>query len=275
LPKNDHTFSGARTAGDLAISMDFSTGGGFGTLSIYRWNGAGFDIVQNLGAEGCNAGNTVCAFNNGVAITGILGDSIDPNGFTEIGMDLTKLVPGGQLPCFGGIMFKTRSAVSLGSDLKDFSISSLKLCGLEVTRNCSDTLSGQPINFTGSIENVRVVPLKHISITDDQPGSIITPASISSLVAGASLGYSGSYIPDLIPGSKADMVHVIGHKADSGTVEGFGSATCTVTGPPTISKAFANSTIPQFGTTTLSFTITNTNAVALAGIGFSDTLPAG
>jgi len=380
LPKNDHTFSGARTAGDLALSMDFSAGGGFGTLSIYRWNGAGFDIVQNLGAEGCNAGDTVCAFNNGVAITGILGDSIDPNGFTEIGMDLTKLVPGGQLPCFGGIMFKTRSAVSLGSDLKDFSISSLKLCGLEVTKNCSDTLSGQPINFTGSIENVGVVPLKNISITDDQPGSsiaplaatvlqpgqsvaytgsytpsassgnatdtvtatghaydstgqsvtdtaeatckidvasisvtkqctagkpgdpilfsgtitntgtillndisitddqpgsVITPASISSLVAGASVGYSGSYIPDLIPGSKADMVHVIGHKADSSTVEAFGSATCTVTGPPTISKAFAATTIPQFGTTTLSFTITNTNAVSLAGIGFSDALPAG
>jgi hypothetical protein len=51
--------------------------------------------------------------------------------------------------------------------------------------------------------------------------------------------------------------------------------TVTVLTPPTISKAFGASGIPLNGTTSLSFTITNPNAVALTGLSFSDSLPAG
>ena len=46
--------------------------------------------------------------------------------------------------------------------------------------------------------------------------------------------------------------------------------------PPTISKAFSPTSIPLNGSTTLSFTITNSNpAGTLTGVGFSDTLPVG
>ena len=54
------------------------------------------------------------------------------------------------------------------------------------------------------------------------------------------------------------------------------SASVTVVGPPTISKAFGAATIPLNGTTTLTFTIANPNTtVALSGIAFTDSLPAG
>src|SRR5262249_58507345 len=47
-------------------------------------------------------------------------------------------------------------------------------------------------------------------------------------------------------------------------------------GPPNISKAFGAASINLNATTTLSFTITNPNAtVAMTGVGFGDTLPAG
>jgi hypothetical protein len=50
----------------------------------------------------------------------------------------------------------------------------------------------------------------------------------------------------------------------------------TSIGPPTLSKAFGDATIPVGGTTSLSFTIRNPNPnTGLTGVGFTDGLPAG
>ena len=63
---------------------------------------------------------------------------------------------------------------------------------------------------------------------------------------------------------------------NGGTGATSNTATLTVTGPPTISKAFSPTSIGIGGTSTLSLTITNPNGgTALAGVAVSDTLPAG
>lgn len=56
-----------------------------------------------------------------------------------------------------------------------------------------------------------------------------------------------------------------------------GSNTVTIIAPPSISKSFTASTIALNGSTTIIFTITNpaTNTVALTGVSFTDTYPAG
>jgi uncharacterized repeat protein (TIGR01451 family) len=45
--------------------------------------------------------------------------------------------------------------------------------------------------------------------------------------------------------------------------------------PPTISKAFSTNPVAVGGTSTLIFTLTNENNVALTGTTFTDNLPAG
>jgi hypothetical protein len=60
----------------------------------------------------------------------------------------------------------------------------------------------------------------------------------------------------------------------TGTASNIATLTVEAAVPPTIQKAFSASTIPLNGTTTLTFTISNSNtATDLSGVAFSDTLP--
>ncbi|MGC2697793.1 MAG: hypothetical protein WA738_18555, partial [Candidatus Angelobacter sp.] len=74
-------------------------------------------------------------------------------------------------------------------------------------------------------------------------------------------------------GVKNNSVQVTSTEAGTGNTS---NASITVVAPPVIIKAFGAASIPLNGSTSLTFTIQNNNTtVALTGVGFSDTLPAG
>ena len=79
-------------------------------------------------------------------------------------------------------------------------------------------------------------------------------------------------VTGMTAGVKVNSVTVTSTEATGNTA----SATVTVVAPPAIAKQFGAASIAFGGTTTLTFTVTNSNATtALTGVAFTDTLPSG
>ena len=94
----------------------------------------------------------------------------------------------------------------------------------------------------------------------------------ASLAPGASCTVSVN-VQGTTAGVKNNSVQATSTNAGTGNTS---NASITVVAPPAIAKAFGAASIPLNGSTSLSFTIQNPNTtVALTGVGFSDTLPAG
>jgi hypothetical protein len=125
--------------GDILVNMDFSRGGGFGTLSVRKRKESlnnHYELLETLTGEGCTNDDAVCGFNNGGAIDGGVWDNFDNHGaiittlqtnsFTEFALNITKLVS--DAPCFASVEVKTRSSTSFTAALKDFSLHGFEPC---------------------------------------------------------------------------------------------------------------------------------------------------
>ena len=141
--------------------------------------------------------------------------------------------------------------------------------------NTNVTLTG--IAFTDNFPSGIVVgPTPGVSNTCGGTVTAIAGAGSASL-SGGTLAASASCaisltIQGTTAGIKSNSVQVTSTEGGTGNVA---TDSITVVAPPVIIKAFGAASIPLNGTTSLQFTIQNNNPVALSGIGFSDTLPAG
>ncbi len=153
-------------------------------------------------------------------------------------------------------------------------------------------------SLTFNISNPNTsLALTGVAFSDALPAGLVvaTPNGLSSTCGGTTTAAAGSGSISLTGGTLAAnascviSLNVTGVQAgvqnnttgpissnESGAGATSNTASITVIGPPSIAKAFGAATIQLNGTTTLTFTITNPNAtVALTGVGFGDTLPAG
>ncbi len=153
-------------------------------------------------------------------------------------------------------------------------------------------------SLTFNISNPNTsLALTGVAFSDTLPAGLVisTPSGLTSNCGGTATATAGSGSISLTGGTLAAngsctiSLNVTGVQAgvqsnttgpissnESGAGATSNTATVTVIGPPSISKAFGAATINLNAQTTLSFTITNPNAtVALTGVGFGDTLPAG
>jgi len=144
--------------------------------------------------------------------------------------------------------------------------------------NSGTALSG--VGFSDSLPSGLLVATPN-GLTNNCGGTAVAVAGSSSVsLSGATIAVNSSctLVVDVTGTTAGDKNNTSG--AVTSTEGGTGntaSASITVVAPPSISKAFGSASIPLNGSTSLSFTLTNPadNTVALTGVGFSDTLPAG
>jgi hypothetical protein len=154
-------------------------------------------------------------------------------------------------------------------------------------------------SLTFTIQNINAtVALTGVAFSDTLPAGLIisTPNGLTGTCgAGTITATAGTNTISLSGGTIAAnssctfSVNVTGTAAGTqnnttgnvtsveGGTGGTASASINVVAPPSIAKAFGTAGIPLNGTTSLTFTITNpaANAVAEVGVAFTDTLPAG
>ena len=226
---------GSRTAGDIIISMDFTTGGSFGTMTVRKWDGSAYQVIITLTGQGCNlvAGvipaDSICGFNNGGSIDGgpwpnydshgNLITNLPTNAFTEFGLDITAIE--GSTPCLTTILGKTRSSQSFTAELKDFAgPAGFPLCSADIN------IVPDAVNEVGQEHTFNVFVNKTFA-------GVESPADDGTIVTvdlTASFGASVDLISDTCasPGTVGGMCSVTFKSDSSGTITGHASADVVV-----------------------------------------------
>ena len=143
--------------------------------------------------------------------------------------------------------------------------------------NAGTALTG--VAFTDTLPTGLVVATPN-GLTGNCGGGTITAAAGSSSISltGATVAAGGSctFSVDVTGSTAGTKNNTVTVSSTNGGTGNTANASITVVAPPSISKSFSPNPIAAGGTSTLTFTITNSNAgTALNGVAFSDTLPSG
>ncbi len=165
----------------------------------------------------------------------------------------------------------------------------------------ADGTSTATLRFT--ITNNNILPLDGIAFTDTLPagllvanpnglqgncGGNITAAMLSNTISLTGASLAGSPGPSNSCSFAVNVVAVVGTApgvltntttpltaTNAVTPGSSATAAITVLVSPSLTKAFTAPFVGVGGATTLTLTLNNTNATALTGVAFTDTLPAG
>ena len=262
----DAMLSGAAFAGMATTNTCGGTGGGTGTFSY------------SGGSLGAGAS---CTISIPVTIPGAAATGSYPNSVSDLSGTI------GGLTVTGNIASDSLSVLAV--DAPDFS---------KAFSGGGSAVAGATVDLTFSItNNSTTTPLGNLQFSDDlsamltgaQASGGVVSACGGTLTGTSTLSFTGGSLAPLASCDITATVSVPANTAPGGysntssqlfsngqVLAGAASATLTVNALPLgVTMSFAPSTIEQFQTATLTYTLSNSATTAATAVTLSDTLPAG
>ena len=297
-PSIAKVFNPATIALNATTSLQFTiTNPAANTVAL---TGVAFSDTLPTGLTVANASATVCGGTlTTTAPTGITltGATIATNSQCQFSVTVTGAASGqftnttGNVASTNGGTGNTASAnltvAAAPTITKSFGAAQIPLNGttslsFTITNpNTNVALSG--VAFTDSLPAGLVVATPNGLTGTCGSGTITAPAGSGSVslsggtltaspAAGSSCTFSVN-VTGTTSGVKNNSVQVTSTEGGTGNTS---NASITVVGAPVLGKVFGAASIPLNGSTSLSFTVQNTNTTTtITGVGFTDTLPAG
>ncbi|HLE96472.1 MAG TPA: choice-of-anchor P family protein [Candidatus Thermoplasmatota archaeon] len=135
-------WKGFHTEDDLLLLSNFTGGGKFPGIDMYRWNPAFKNNLEYLGTNrDCSvalAGDAGCGAVNAAPMgtpwpPNDAGTLLAKNTFMEWGLDLNLAAGITELPCISTFLAETRSSQEPNAQLKDFTVAYLERCDATIT----------------------------------------------------------------------------------------------------------------------------------------------
>jgi uncharacterized repeat protein (TIGR01451 family) len=194
-------FNGDHADGDIFVSIWYEQGGELSSVEVYQWDstpGPGDkpvglrSLLSSADADCANApgSGSVCGVINLTPgedppwrYLNANGDaSYESAAFVEVGLNLSKLL-GRDVGCFSSFLAETRSAPSLTTERKDFTLGAFPVCSIEVIKKAHQPSKiGDEIRFTITIENTGQATLYKRSVVDtlsDDQGNVVKLIDLS------------------------------------------------------------------------------------------------
>ena len=231
-------------------------------------SGAGFTDTYPAGlvnasnptkSVSCGAG--VLSGATGNSILGITGATIPANSACTVSVTVTSATAG----TYSNTATNTASVTSTASLTVTAISPTLSTVSASPTSVLADGISTSTITVTLKDGAGNLVSGKTVSLASVTGSSIIT--AVSNVA-----GVATFTVKDAI--AEGPIVYTATDTTDSITITPTASVTFTPITAPTVAKSFSPATIADYGTSTLTITLTNPNTAAITGVTFTDTYPA-
>ena len=244
----------------LTVTLSNNTGSSVSGAGFSDTYPAGLVNASNPSNSGsCGAGILSGATGNNVL--GITGATIAANSACTVSVSVTAATAG----TYSNTATNTSSLTSTASLTVTAISPTLSTVTASPTSVPADGVSTSTITVTLKDGAGNPVPGKTVSLTAGTGSSVITAVSNAA-------GVATFTVKDSV--AEGPIIYTAKDTTDNITVTQTASVTFTRITAPTVAKSFSPATIADYGTTVLTITLTNPNAVAITGVAFSDSYPA-